>query len=170
AWLSIISALVTAAVSLPPAPPTTLRSVSGLPAHIAGRFTDLTRCEQTADGTYFVFDRRAHTVYSVPPGAEAPKEIVQIRAEPGKTLPPSAFALARTRTFVIADAPANRGRVQIFMASGSRLAGFALPGREISLVAMDGLILNGLASIAYSGRSVYINRPDSRAPITQIRR
>jgi hypothetical protein len=163
----IVAALLTAVSSSPP-PPTTLRAVSGLPAHLAGRFTDLTRCEQTADGTYFVFDRRAHAVYSVPPGAEAPKEIVQIGAEPGRILRPYGFAMARDGTFVIADAPESRGRVQIFLSSGSRLGGFVLPGREISLVTMDGLILNGLGSIAYSGRSVYINRPDSGSLVTEL--
>src|ERR1700752_4800721 len=74
--------------------PETLRSVGGLPAHIAGRFADLTACRQKADGSFLVFDRRSHTVFSVEGAADAPREIVQIGAEPGRILRPYAFDVA----------------------------------------------------------------------------
>jgi hypothetical protein len=146
----------------------TLRSVSGLPAHIAGRFAELTVCRQARDGTFLVFDRRSHTVFSVAPGAEAPREIIQIGAEPGRILRPYAFDVAADGTFVVADAPQGRGRVQVFMPSGSRLAGFALPGRETARVTFDGVVISGLGSLVYDGRSIFVSRPEAGALVTEL--
>jgi hypothetical protein len=146
----------------------TLRSVGGLPAHIAGRFAELTVCRQSANGAFLVFDRRSHTVFSVDAGAEAPREIVQIGAEPGRILRPYAFDIAPDGTFVIADAPQGRGRVQVFMPSGSRLAGFALPGREVARVTFDGVVISGLGSLVYNGRSIFVSRPEAGSLITEL--
>jgi hypothetical protein len=129
---------------------TTLRSVGGLPAHVAGRFTEQMVCRQTADGTFFIFDRRSHTVFALARGADEPREIVKIGAEPGRILRPYAFDVAPDGSFVVADAPEGRGRVQFFMPSGSRLGGFALPGRSASLVAFDGLVIGGLGSLVFT--------------------
>ena len=148
--------------------PETLRSVGGLPAHIAGRFTELTLCRQAADGTFVVFDRRSHTVFSVAPGADEPREIIQIGAEPGRILRPYAFDVAPDGSFVVADAPGGRGRVQFFMPSGSRLGGFALPGREVSLVTFEGLVISGLGSLVYNGRSIFVSRPESGSLVTEL--
>ena len=160
--------VVAIAVTNAAATTTTLQSVGGLPAHIAGRFTELTLCRQTPDGTFVVFDRRSHTVYSIAPGADEPREIVQIGAEPGRILRPYAFDLAADGSFVVADAPAGRGRVQFFVASGSRLGGFALPGREVPLVTFDGLVLSGLGSLVYNGRSIFVSRPESGSLVTEL--
>jgi hypothetical protein len=143
-----------------------LRAVSGLPAHIAGRFEDLTVCRQAADGTFFVFDRRSHTVFSAARGANAPRELVSVGVEPGRILQPYAFDLAPDDTFVIADAPGNRGRVQIFHATGASLGGFALPGRGAPLV-VGGVVMSGVGSLVYSGRSVYLSRPENGALVTE---
>jgi hypothetical protein len=147
---------------------TTLQSVGGLPAHIAGRFNELTLCRQAADGTFFVFDRRSHTVFSVARSADEPKEIVQVGAEPGRILRPYAFDLAADGSFVVADAPQSRGRVQFFTTTGSRLGGFALPGREVPLVTFDGLVLSGLGSLVYNGRSIFVSRPESGSLVTEL--
>jgi hypothetical protein len=144
----------------------TLRSVGSLPAHIAGRFESLTVCRQAADGTFFVFDRRSHTVFGVPPSAEAPLELVSVGAERGRILQPYAFDLASDATFAIADAPMDRGRVQIFHSTGASLGGFALPDRAISLV-IDGVVISGVASLVYSGSSVLMSRPENGALITE---
>ncbi|HET7221518.1 MAG TPA: hypothetical protein VFJ02_25860, partial [Vicinamibacterales bacterium] len=79
----------------------TLKSVAGLPAHIAGRFNDITACHQLPDGAFLVFDRRSQTVFSVPPGADAPVEIVKIGAEPGRIIQPYAFDVAPSGMFVV---------------------------------------------------------------------
>ena len=147
---------------------TTLLSVGGLPAHIAGRFTELSLCRQAADGSFSVFYRRSHTVFLVAPKVDEPREIIQIGAEPGRILRPYAFDLAADSSFVVADAPGGRGRVQFFTSSGSRLGGFALPGREASLVTFDGLVISGLGSLVYNGRSIFVSRPESGSLVTEL--
>jgi len=146
----------------------TLQSVGGLPAHVAGRFTELTLCRQAAAGAFLVFDRRSHTVFSVAPGVDEPREIVQIGAEAGRILRPYAFDRAADGSFVIADAPGGRGRVQFFSSSGSRLGGFALPGRERPLVTFDGLVLSGVGSLVYNGRSIFMSQPDGGSLVTEL--
>jgi len=167
AWLPYSALAVQLCLFIVSLQPDTIRSIGGLPAHVAGRFTELTLCRQAADGTFFVFDRRSHTVFHVPPSGE-PREIVQIGAEPGRILRPYAFDLASDGSFVVADAPQGRGRVQFFTASGSRLGGFALPGRELPFVTFDGLVLSGLGSLVYNGRSIFLSRPESGALVTEL--
>jgi hypothetical protein len=163
-WIAAL-AVVTGAAAIQPE---TLRSVGGLPAHIAGRFTELTVCRESANGSFLVFDRRSHTVFSVDAGAEAPREIVQIGAEPGRILRPYAFDVTADGKFIVADAPQGRGRVQVFMASGSRLAGFSLPGREVARVTFDSVVISGLGSLVYNGRSIFVSRPESGSLVTEL--
>jgi hypothetical protein len=143
----------------------TLKSVGSLPAHVAGRFEELTACRQTPDGTFFVFDRRSHSVFSVPPAAAA-RELVGVGAEPGRVLMPYAFDLASDGTFVVADAPYNRPRVQVFLPTGASIGGFALEGRGIPL-ALDGVVISGVGSLVYSGRSVLISQPETGALVAE---
>ena len=66
-------------------------------------------------GQYFVFDRRAHAVYAV--AGDAAKKIIDIGAEPGRVLDPSAFDIdPADGSFVVADAPLRRPRIQVFTA------------------------------------------------------
>ena len=148
------------------APVETIRSVGGLPAHIAGRFNDQSICRQTEAGTFLVFDRRSHTVYSVDATSTAPTEIVQIGAEPGRLLQPYAFDARDDGTFVVADAPENRTRIQMFLASGSRLGGFQLPAVAFPLL-LDGLAITGLGSLVLSDRSVFFSQPESGSLIVE---
>ena len=121
-----------------------------------------------ADGSFLVFDRRSHTVFGVGAEAEAPREIIQVGAEPGRILRPYAFDATPEGTFVVADAPGGRGRVQVFTASGSRLAGFSVPGQDLPFVTFDGLVLSGLGSLVFNGRSVFMSRPESGSLVTEL--
>ena len=78
--LAIAAALLTAprAAAIKP---DALRSTNAVPAHLAGRFREPICFEQSRDGQYFVFDRRAHTVYGLDEGMTTVWEIVQIGAE-----------------------------------------------------------------------------------------
>jgi DNA-binding beta-propeller fold protein YncE len=145
----------------------TLRSVGGLPAHVAGRFNELSVCRQTRDGTFLVFDRRSQTVFSVAPSADGPREIVQIGAEPGRILQPYAFDVTPDGTFVVADTPSNRSRVQLFLPSGSRLGGFSLPGLGHPIV-LDGVVITGLGSLVLTSRSIFLSQPESGTLITEL--
>jgi len=146
---------------------TTLAPVAALPAHIAGSFQELTSCQQSASGEYFIFDRRAHSVYVATPRLDAARKLIEIGAEPGRVLDPSAFDLASDGTFLVADAPGGNPRVQIFLSTGSTLRGFRLPGRPVPRITLRNLVLSGLAAIEYTGRSLFISQPENGALITE---
>jgi hypothetical protein len=138
----------------------TLQSIGGLPAHVAGGFTDISACARSSDGEYLVFDRRMHSVSSVSPPYEAARVLVQIGAEPGRLLHPSAFSLAPDGRFVVADAPGNKGRVQTFLTSGASLGGFTLAARDVPTLLFENFLQSGIASLAFTGRSIVISQPE----------
>jgi hypothetical protein len=144
-----------------------LQSTGGLPAHIAGSFRDPFGFQQTDSGQYFVFDRRAHAVFTIA-GDEA-KKIVDIGAEPGRVLDPTAFDLdPADGSFVVADAPRRQPRLQMFTAEGRRLAGFTLPDREKPRLVLGSAVLNGIASIRYAGGTILINQPDAGTLVSEL--
>ena len=144
-----------------------LRASGGLPAHIAGSFLKPLGFQQTDAGQYFVFDRRAHAVFTI--AGDAPKKVIEVGAEPGRVLDPSAFDIAPSDgSFVIADAPLRQQRIQIFTANGSRLGGFTLRAKEIARITVDTLVLNGVGSIQFTGETIVINQPESGALVTEL--
>jgi len=145
-----------------------LRSVSGLPAHVAGAFLNPIGFQQADNGDYYVFDRRGHAVYAIT-GDQPARKIIEVGQEPGRVLDPSAFDLDPTDgTFVIADAPRRQERIQTFTASGGRLNGFTLPGREVPRLTLDNLVLNGIGSLQFTGKSILINQPERDALVTEL--
>lgn len=144
-----------------------LESSGGLPAHIAGAFSEPIAFQQAADGTSFVFDRRAHAVYRVDAKTQALRKIIDIGGEEGRILEPSAFDLAPDGSFVVADGPNARERVQIFRPDGVKVGGFTLPGRNAARLTIGGLVLNGVGSLEYTGRSILINQPETGSLITE---
>src|SRR3954463_12921550 len=121
---AILLVAVLLTLTLQPAAPRVieLRSTGGLPAHIAGSFQRPLGFQQSDAGQYFVFDRRAHAVYTV--AGDAAKKIVEVGAEAGRVLDPSAFDISpEDGSFVIADAPFRQQRIQTFTASGGRIGG-----------------------------------------------
>ena len=138
-----------------------------MPAHIAGRFREPTGFQQSSSGQYFVFDRRAHTVYGLDERQASSWEIIQIGAEPGRIIDPTAFAVAPNGTFVVADAPNNRERIQIFTPAGFRIGGFLLPGRLKTRVTLENAVLNGIGSLQYTGTSILMSQPETGALITE---
>jgi hypothetical protein len=144
-----------------------LRSTGSLPPHVAGMFRDPVGFQQTDKGQYFVFDRRAHAVYAVEGGAA--KKIVDIGPEPGRILQATAFDIDTSDgSFVVADAPLRRPRVQLFTADGRRLGGFTLPEAEKPRLELDSGVLNGIASIKYEGGSLFINQPEYGALVSEL--
>jgi hypothetical protein len=144
-----------------------LRAIGGLPPHLAGAFEEITACHLTAEGQYLVFDRREHAVYSVAPDAAAPTKIVQIGGEAGRVLRPIAFDSAPDRTFVVADAPGGRQRIQFFLNSGSSIGGFTLPGGDVPQITLGDLVVSGVASLQYTGRTLLISQPEIGALVTE---
>ena len=147
--------------------PDVLRSIGAVPAHIAGKFREPTGFQQSASGQYFVFDRRAHVVHGLDAEQGSSWEIVHIGGEEGRIIDPTAFAVEPNGTFVVADAPNNKERIQIFTPVGFRIGGFLLPGRLRTRVVLGNTVLNGIGSLQYTGTSILMSQPDTGALITE---
>jgi hypothetical protein len=146
-----------------------LRSVGAVPAHVAGRFREPIGFQQAADTRqYFVFDRRSHAVFGLDAELSSSWEIVQIGAEPGRIIDPTAFAVAPDGSFVVADAPNGRERMQIFTAPGLRIGGFLLPGRLKPRVVLGQTVMNGIGSLQFTGRSLLMSQPETGALIAEF--
>jgi hypothetical protein len=154
-WLLATSAQVS------PSRVDVLRSVNALPPHIVGLFREPIDFKQTAGGDYYVFDRRGHTVYRVDASGEAATKLVQIGAEEGRLIEPSAFDVANNGTFAVADGPNGRERISIFNAAGGWTTGFFLPGRGIARVVLGSLTLSGVGTLSYNGRTLLMSHPET---------
>jgi hypothetical protein len=145
-----------------------LRSIGGLPAHVAGAFQFPLGFQQADDGRYFVFDRRAHAVYTIA-GDDPPRKIIEVGQEKGRVLDPSAFDIdPADGSFAVADAPGAQERIQTFTAGGSQLGGFTLPGREVPRLTLGNIVLNGIGSLQFTGRSVLLNKPERGVLVTEL--
>jgi hypothetical protein len=165
--LSVICAGVLMTSPAPALTPDILRSVAAIPPHIAGRFRDPAGFQQSASGQYFVFDRRGHTVYGVDDSQSSVWQVVEIGAEPGRIIDPTAFSVAADGTFVVADTPNNRERVQIFTPVGFRIGGFLIRGQSKPRVTLNNLVIGGIGSLQYTGTSILMSRPDEGAVISE---
>ena len=148
--------------------PDVLRSTGGLPPHIVGQFRDPISFQHAVEtGEYYVFDRRGHTVYAIDKTMSTTRKVVQIGQEEGHIIDPTAFDLDQDGSFVVADAPQNRERVQIFTPGGSRFGGFFLPARASQRIVLGHAVLNGIGSLQYTGRSILINQPETGVLVTE---
>ena len=144
-----------------------LRSTGALPAHIAGAFLNPLAFQQTDDGRFFVVDRRAHAVYAI--ADDAARKVIEVGQEKGRLLDPTAFDIDPSDgSFVIADAPGGQQRIQIFTSGGSQLGGFTLPGRQVPRVTFGSIVLNGIGSLQFTGRTVILNQPESGSLVTEL--
>ena len=136
-----------AAVGVSPGRVEVLRSVGTLAPDVVGLFREPIGFKQTAIGDYYIFDRRAHAVYSVDASGRTSRKLVQIGAEDGRVIEPSAFDVAINGSFAVADSPNGRERVQLFDSAGVRTGGFLLPGRGAARVVLGSLSLNGVGEL-----------------------
>jgi hypothetical protein len=150
-----------AAVRVSPGTIETLKAISSLAPHVVGVFRDPIGFKQTANREYYVFDRRGHTVYAVDEAGNTANKLVQIGAEEGRLIEPTAFDVLPNGTFAVADAPNGRERVQIFDAGGVRTGGFFLPGRGASRVVLGSLSLSGVATLTFNGRLILMSHPET---------
>ena len=144
-----------------------LRSVWSLPPHIVGLFEEPLNFQQSPDGPYYVFDRRGHTVYTVDADKTFARKLIEIGQEQGRIIQPRGFDTTAGGSFVIADAPRGVQRVQIFGPIGNRVGGFTLLARLAETITVGTLVLNGLASIQYSGGNLLISHPESGSLFTE---
>jgi hypothetical protein len=141
----------------------TLQSIGGLPPHIAGAFHEAVGFQQGPDGTYYVFDRRAHAVFAVNEARTAARTLVDIGQEDGRLIQPRGFDLNDDGRIAVADAPRNRHRIQVFGATGVRTAGFYLQGQPAAQIVVDNLLLNGTGSVHFAGNRLLLSHPEGGA-------
>ena len=144
-----------------------LRATGGLPPEICGRFREPLAFQQSANGTYYVFDKRGHSVHTIDPEGKSVRTAVTIGGEQGRVIDPTAFGLAPNGTFVVSDAPNGRERLSIFDYAGTWISGFTLPGRTEPRVSLGPLILNGIGTLAFLGNGIALNQPETGALITE---
>lgn len=144
-----------------------LEPVRSVPPEIAGRFRDARGFQQSSTGQYYVFDRRAHMVYGVDERFDGVWTIVEIGAEPGRLLDPTAFAVAPDGTFVVADAPNRTARVQVFTAAGFRTSGFTIDQAGRPRLMMGNIVTSGIASLQYTGTAILLSQPENGALISE---
>jgi hypothetical protein len=137
-----------------------------VPPHIAGQFRDARAFQRSASGQHFVFDRRAHTVFGIDDSLESSWRIVQIGAEPGRIIGPTAFSVAPDGRFAVADAPGGGARVQVFTPVGFRTSGFTLP-ETAARVTFSDVVLSGIASMQFTGATILFSWPENGALITE---
>jgi hypothetical protein len=145
----------------------TLRSAGGLPPETCNVFREPLALQQIPAGSYFVFDRRSHAVFTVPASGGPPSKIVEIGGEGGRLLGPTAFDAAPDGTFAVADAPRGQERLQVFDSTGKWIAGFFLPGRAQTRVSIGGLAMGGVSTLAFLGNGIALNQPETGSLITE---
>jgi len=144
-----------------------LRSAGGLPPHIVGMFESPADFQRAASGTYYVFDRRGHAVYSIDAARTRAQKIIEIGGEEGRIIQPTGFDVSRDGRIVVADVPRLQQRVQTFDGQGTRLTGFFLPGQPAARVTIGNLMLNGASSVQHAGSTLLISHPESGALFTE---
>ncbi|HUF47302.1 MAG TPA: hypothetical protein VMM93_05755 [Vicinamibacterales bacterium] len=162
--------LVTAMVAAGPAPAPTveiLTATGGLPAHIAGRFQEPIGFGMTPAGEYVVLDRRAHTVYAVDRARRDLRQVIRIGFEEGKLLGPAVLALGPDDIVAVADGPHGAERIQYFGLDGTFLGGFHLGRVRTPGMAVGPFRVNGIDSMAFTGRSFLVSRPALGALFTE---
>jgi len=145
-----------------------LTATGGLPAHIVGRFEDPVGFVESATGEYLVLDRRAHTVYAVNARRTEVRKVLQIGFEEGRVLRPGVLALSRDDIFAVADAPNGFERIQYFTLEGALLGGFYLQTRIAPRLVVGPLVLNGVGSMHFTGKTFLVNQPESGALFSEL--
>lgn len=148
--------------------PAILTSLNAMPAHITGTFSAPLAYQAQFDGTSYVFDRRQHTVYRIDAARTKAAPLVQIGAEAGNLFQPTAFeSMPGSGRFVVADAPRNKERIQVFQSDGLRISGFELTGGSLPRVTIEHVVLNGIGSLCFTGQTILLNRPETGGLITE---
>ncbi|MFB3853280.1 MAG: hypothetical protein ACE148_05580 [Vicinamibacterales bacterium] len=135
-----------------------LRSIRGVPVEIVGAYEAPAAFEQVRSGQYFVFDRRAQSIWGIDRTLTGTWKIVSIGQERGRIYQPLAFASEPGGNFVVLDQPGGGQRLQVFAAGGAPLGGFDLGSRETQAMVVDGLVLNAIGFLHFDGRKILASR------------
>ncbi|MDQ3171185.1 MAG: hypothetical protein M3Q55_13695 [Acidobacteriota bacterium] len=131
-----------------------------LPPEIAGHFRDLADLQQSADGSYYAFDRMSHSVHRINAGWTSMTRILSIGQAKGELLQPSAFDSAAD-LFAVSDAPFGLDRIQIFYKDGTQLGQFQPRIRSLPRVTLGSAVMNGAGSLALTSDRILLGEPDA---------
>ncbi len=145
-----------------------LKPTGSLPPSIQSTISLAVSCAQTRVGEYVILDRRAHTIYAVNPARTTSRRVVQIGTEKGRVLQPAALALSGDDIIAVADAPAGYERIQLFSPSGSAISAFVLDRKIAARLWLGPIILNGIGSMAFTGKTFLLSRPEAGALIAEL--
>ena len=145
-----------------------LRAIGGLPAHIANQFEDPIGFAEATTGDFVVLDRRAHTVYRIDRGKTGATKVIEIGFEKGRVLGPGVLSLSDDDIFAVADAPNRLERIQYFSLTGTHLGGFYLQTKSAPRLTAGVMVLSGVGSMAFTGRTFLISRPETGALISEL--
>jgi hypothetical protein len=137
-----------------------LVATRALPPEIAGRFRELADLRQSADGSYYAFDRRGHSVHRLDARWTTMSTIVAIGQARGELLQPSAFDSAGD-TFAVSDAPFGVDRIQVFYQDGTPLGAFQPQIRSLPRVTLGSTVMNGAGSLALTSNGILLGEPDT---------
>src|SRR5262245_641098 len=164
----VLASVLTAASLSAAAPPVgVLKAAGGLPASIVGQFIDPVGFVEATTGEFLVLDRREHTVYSVNAKKTSVKKVLQVGFEEGRVLQPAAFALSPDDIFAVSDAPSGNERIQYFTLTGTFIGGFYLQSRLASRLVIGPVVVNGVGSMTFTGKTFLVSRPESGALFTE---
>lgn len=138
-----------------------LRSVAALPVEVVGEFREPLGYQRLDSGESLVFDKRGHSVYGVGADGAGLRKLVSIGGEEGRVIEPTAFDVTPDGTFVVADAPNGRERIQIFTKDGRRAGGFPMQYRATPRVTLGNLSLSGVGTMQFTGRSILVSQPET---------
>jgi hypothetical protein len=144
-----------------------LQSTGGVPPHVAGVYREASGFQEVSSGQYFVFDRRAHAVFGIDANMSTTWKLVDIGHEAGRLIDPTAFDAEPGGSFVVADAPNGRERIQIFGQGGRQMGGFSLPGKAAARITIGNVALSGVGSLQYTGQSILMSQPETGSLITE---
>lgn len=138
-----------------------LRSVAALPVEVVGEFREPLGYQRLDSGESLVFDKRGHSVHGVGADGGGLRTLVSIGGEEGRVIEPTAFDATPDGTFVVADAPNGRERIQIFTKDGKRAGGFPMQYRATPRVTLGNLSLSGVGTMQFTGRSILVSQPET---------
>jgi len=150
------------------APVETLKAIGGLPAHIVTQFQDPVAFAEATSGEFIVLDRRGHTVYGINAKKTTARRLLQVGVEQGRVLQPAVLALSADDIFAVADAPNGWERIQFFSLTGSLLGGFYSQVRTAPRLVVGPLVLNGVGSMSFTGKTFLVSRPETGALFSEI--
>ena len=145
-----------------------LRATGGLPAHIANQFEEPIGFAEATTGDFLVLDRRAHTVYLVDREKKAARKVIEIGFEKGRVLGPGVLSLSDDDIFAVGDAPNRLERIQYFSLGGTHLGGFYLQTKSSPRLTAGVMVLSGVGSMAFTGKTFLISRPETGALMSEL--